>query len=62
MFDIQPIGVRWQLPGECIEQPQAQPTPRMPGVDVELVHHVIGPPATALPDADNLPVGLGDDH
>jgi hypothetical protein len=34
----------------------------MPGVDVELVDHMVGSAATALPDADDLPVGLGDDH
>ena len=34
----------------------------MLGVDVELVNHMVGSSAAALPDADDLPVGLGDDH
>jgi len=34
----------------------------MLGVDVELVDHMVGSSAAALPDADKLPVGLGDDH
>ena len=34
----------------------------MSGVNVELVDHVVGTSAPALADADELPVGLGDDH
>ena len=31
-------------------------------VDVQLVDHMVGSSAAALPDPDGLPVGLGDDH
>ncbi|WP_239134555.1 hypothetical protein [Rugosimonospora africana] len=31
-------------------------------MNVELVDHVVGAPAPALADPDELPVGLGDDH
>jgi hypothetical protein len=34
----------------------------MLGVDVELVDHMVGSSAAALPDADNLPVGVGEDY
>jgi hypothetical protein len=34
----------------------------MLGVDIELVDDMVGSSAAALPDAENLPVGLGDDH
>jgi hypothetical protein len=34
----------------------------MLGVDVELVDHMVGSSATALPDTDKLPVRLRDDH
>jgi hypothetical protein len=62
MFDRQPISVSGQLPGQGIEYQRAQPTAAMLGVDVELVDHMVGSSAAALPDADKLPVGLGDDH
>jgi hypothetical protein len=34
----------------------------MPGVDLELVDHMVGSAAAALPDAEKPLVGLGNDH
>jgi hypothetical protein len=42
MFDIQPVNIGRQLPDEGIEKLRADPTASMIGVNVELVHHVVG--------------------
>ena len=42
MFDIQPVNIGRQLPDEGIEKLRAEPTASMIGVNVELVHHVVG--------------------
>ena len=57
MFDVQPISVGGQLPGEGIEQLWTQPAAAMLGVEVELVDDLVGSAAAALANADKLPVG-----
>ena len=61
VLEEKPLGVLGKLGDEGLEEARPDAPTAVGRVDVELVDHVVGAGAAALPDADNPVTGLSDD-